>query len=187
MNLFKKKPKPQLPQADYSVLGEVISIISRGDTAPLDEMTECLRDRDEYISKHRERYDERFMDTGATAKDDFFWLTMVDILLENNYVGVIDWKFEAKDILFNLKPVAAKLDIDLQGIVVDEDAYTLDALRQISAELLAKHNCALGYIDTGSDEYSLFLTEPRSTAALAELAMRYGSRYPYKISFAFEE
>jgi hypothetical protein len=145
----------------YDTPIEMTHIISRGDSKPVLDVTECVENYIEYFKKHRDRYGDRGIDSpNEFSREEMTWFGMVDALRASNDVAALDHRFSVEDIFFNLDVLInkKKLPIDVNQIDVTETFRTSETLEQISqSEVFLRNEIEIGVIDTGSDEFCVFL------------------------------
>lgn len=87
--------------------------------------------------------------------DDYMWLAMVDLLIENNYAFEIDWKDtyeEAKEGILEISN-AHNFNLSWNDNHIDEDSDAEEFFPMINQELQKENNLILYNIDIDSDSY----------------------------------
>lgn len=163
-------------QASFGeTLSEVFVILSHGDPAVKEAITECLRDTEAYCRAHAEAFEAR----GLTYREDAVpWLQFiaaVNAMAEKGYVDELD----AKDSSDAFRAAAQKvltanhLTFSLERLVFDEAKAIPDWLAQ-GNEYAGQSGITWYVLDIDSDSYILGAAELADYACAAELAGRVG-------------
>lgn len=167
-----------IPRSDEIV--DVARIISRDDPMVVSKVSDCVQNPTVYYKNNKACFLERGIESPHKVSADMLcWLNLADQLERYQYVGIIDWKAEAADIFYHIEIMVSRLKLaaDLTDIRyrVIEEMPTECILKEISIEL-RKQGYYLGYIDTDSDEYALFIITAQDIQKLDVLKNHKGLR-----------
>jgi hypothetical protein len=172
----------------YSALPEIAAVVSHGDRAVAEAITEYTKDHFAYFKEHCEEFVKPGIKSEELiSREKWCWVFVVDQLVKNQYAAAIGCNPETEAILYNLGSIVKKLQFptNIDDLVISNettkrsrsgsDADGLDtrfALHEISTELEAC-GYALGNIAIYGD-YVLILTEIENKDKLMGLAAKFG-------------
>lgn len=112
----------------------------------VNQLQEIADDPTEYLENS-----ERMLD----KSDDYIWLAMVDLLIENNYAFEIDWKDayeEAKEGILDISE-AHSLNLTWNDDNINDESDAEEFFPMINQQLQKENNLMLYNIDIDSDSY----------------------------------
>ncbi len=144
-------------------------------------ITDCLADSEVYFHEHGDAFLERGIDEfDEISLREIQWLSMVDILAENQYVCEQDWKDELDDFLYfvrELKEIkAAALPLEVEWFDKNADIHEWCAI--MDGKWKSSGMCLAG-IDIESDSYVLFPCRDDKLNELKKLAKIVSCRIDY--------
>lgn len=189
--LFKKNDKKLSYESeennDKEILSKemaiqtIASIISENDSAVIKRIADCLADSEAYFKKHRNVFLERGIeDFDQISLREIRWISMVDILAENQYVCERDWKDELEDFLYFVRELKGMRDaaLPLEVEWFDKNADVSEWCAIIDGKWKSLGMCFAG-IDIESDSYVLFPCRGDELDKLKKLAKIVSCRIDY--------
>lgn len=172
----ERRKKNAEKQADFGeTLLEVFGILSHGDPAVKEAITECLRDTEAYCRAHTEAFEARGLTYREDAKTWLQFIAAVNAMAEKGYVDELDAK-EGSDAFRSAaqKVLAANhLTFSLERLVFDEAKDIPDWLAH-GNEYAGQSGITWYVLDIDSDSYILGAADIADYARAAELAGRVG-------------
>jgi len=181
--------------ADVEMADEESSVIKR--TALITLSEQLSADSENVASEvvqaldHPELYVEQWADRLANRGieepiPELAWIALVDALDEQGLVWEVDWKADAKDILFAVHSLLDRrgwhqpaADRQLEQ-AVRSGSHTYDHLCKLH-ESLRPHGIVLGNLDINSDSYVLIVVREEEVEEIQQLAKASG--YTFHSSF----
>lgn len=109
------------------ILINIAQIISNNDNDIIAELNECINNIEMYGQEHIEEFEERNITIKYDTPEDLQWLSLINILVRNNYVMQIQENCTITDFGWNLRSLRTfkeyGLSLDSKFI---EDDYALD-------------------------------------------------------------
>ncbi|MDO4727982.1 MAG: hypothetical protein Q4B43_03130 [Bacteroidota bacterium] len=106
MNIFSKlfgSKNPKQAASFRDMYMEFGIMISLNDQKVLTQIQFLFDDTEAFIKKHQEQYYNRGIDPQQWKKEDLYWISFADILIENNYAVEFDVSSELDDFEYLLK------------------------------------------------------------------------------------
>lgn len=191
LDLFKKNDKKLSDESKDNhekeniskemAIQTIASIISGNDSAVIKRTTDCLADGEGYFNEHADAFLERGIEKfDEISLREMQWISMVDILSENQYVCERDWKDELDDFLYFVREQkemkAAALPLEAEWF--DKNADISEWCTIIDGKWKSSGMCLAG-IDLESDSYVLFPCRDDKLHELKKLAKILSRRIDY--------
>lgn len=106
---------------------KIAQIISNNDDDIIAEVSECINNIEIYAKEHIEEFEERNVAIKYDTPEDLQWLSLINILVRNNYVMQIQENCTITDFGWNLYSLRTfkEYGLALDSKFIEED-YTLD-------------------------------------------------------------
>lgn len=106
---------------------KIAQIISNNDDDIIAEVSECINNIEIYGQEHIEEFEERNIAIKYDTPEDLQWLSLINILVRNNYVMQIQENCTITDFGWNLRSLRTfkEYGLSLDSKFIEED-YTLD-------------------------------------------------------------
>lgn len=145
-------------------LNLILNVISNSDSALNEEFKKCLNDTKTYFDKNKEKFSERGIDDYSTD-DEIQWISMVDLLLDNNYCIELDWKSDKETFVQSINQLKNINSFDEN--LLDNNLDIEEWINKLNQNW---NDSLIGIIDINSDSYVLFVTNIQELKELEKLS-----------------